>query len=37
MKEIIGSGNFGEVTKCEHKENGNIYAVKTIMVNEMYV
>jgi len=28
LKAVIGRGNFGKVFLAQHKENGNVYAVK---------
>lgn len=36
-KEVIGRGSFGEVEKCENVESGKMYAIKTIMVNRLYL
>jgi hypothetical protein len=34
---LIGGGNFGEVEKCENADSGKICAIKSIMVNRLYL
>lgn len=36
-RELIGKGSFGEVEKCENLETGKVFAIKTIMVNRLYL
>ena len=35
VKKVLGSGAFGEVRLCEHKDTGEERAVKTIKKNRM--
>lgn len=35
LKDIIGMGTFGVVRKCENKETGQVFALKTILKSKV--